>query len=438
MYVERVILFKTQVFLSIILKTFLGNIMFSLRTDDIEGARPLLKGYQFINKPEYSNYTLDIEKAFPRPLHPRLNKPCRNLSTNDIEKAQPCEKSFKSSRNTNPLNPEYKLPTAQVQTVTPCKFIRDSLKNDDIEGSKPEKQLKWSQRDNITVKDIEGACPKQLKLLQRPDSLKVQDISEPAQKKPRMTNPLEPTYVISGSEGPSTIGFIEGSKGKPQINTSNPVHRRNLDNSDIEASKAGTLGNPVLRSKSRNYSKNPLDTSDIPGSSAGSHRRGLSTSRVTNPLQPVYVWTVEEPAQIPLPQKVEEKQPEIFENQLKFWGVTPRNLNSRQTRPQTSKPRKSASFRKNEEKFYDCSAEDQEYLLKNAEKFFDNAPRYLSDKFLNVQNPKTIHRMKKEVKVIEPAHFHENLKRFCGDNRPASSGSYLFKLSRGEIARPVE
>ena len=416
--------------------------MFSLRTDDIEGARPLLRGYQYINKPEYSFCTQDIPKAYPRALHPELNKPCRNLSTNDIEKAQPREKAFKSNRQTNPLNPEYKLPSSQVQSVTPCKFIRDSFKNDDIEGSKPEKVLKWSQRDNMGVRDIEGAYPRQVKVMQKPDSMNVQDINEPAIKKPRMTNPLEPNYMVPDEHGSLiVIGYIEGSRNKPQIKSELPGHRRNLDNDDIEASKANTLGHPVLRAKVRNYSKDPMDSSDIKGSSAGSHRKGLTTTRITNPLEPIYVWTTEEPVIQTVKENLEEKHPEIHENNLRFWGMTPRNQSNPTSRPQTSRPqtckaRQSPSFRKNTEKFFDNPSHDKEYFNKNAEKFFDNTQKYISDKFLNVQNPKTIYRIKNEKKIIEPNHFQENLKKFCGEERPTSSGSYRFKLSRGEIGKP--
>lgn len=417
----------------------------SLRTDDIEGARPLIRGYQLINKPEFSNYTLDIEKAFPRSLHPALNKPSRNLSTSDIEKSQPQLSNFKTNRVTNPLNPEYKLASYENRPVTPPKFVRDSIGTEDIEKSKPENFLKWATRDSIGVKDIEGARPKPEQIWQKPNFMDVKDINETRFVTSRVTNPLEPCYTVRDEVGVAVIGPIDGAKTRPCINLVPPPHCRNLDNGDIDGSKANTVGHPILRNNPRNYSKDPLDTSDIPGSSADTHKLGIKTSRITNPLQPTYIWTTEDPVNQVVSTKKPEKTEEKNENSLKFWGVTPSVSRGNSeppskppSRPQTSKPR-TASFRKNVEKFFDVKGENlNEGIEKNVERFFDNSNPKLEDKFLNVQNPNTIYRCKREVPVVEPLGFNENLKRFCGtsDSRPWSSGSYMFKLARGEIGKP--
>ena len=430
----------------------------SLRTDDIQGAKPLIRGYQHINKPEFSNYTLDIEKAFPRSLHPALNKPNRNLSTSDIEKSQPQSSSFKTKRETNPLNPEYRLASFENRPVTPPKFVRDSIRTDDIEKARPEVYLKWAVRDNIGVKDIEGARPKAEKMRQKPDFMDVRDINEGRFVSSRVTNPLEPCYTVRDEDGVVVIGPIEGAKTRPCINLAPPPHTRHLDNGDIDGSKTNTVGHPVLGNNLRNYSKDPLDTSDIPGSSANSHRTGIKTLRVTNPLQPTYTWTTEDPVDsVPLVKKnnkketekkkkeTEEETGEKKENTLRFWGVTPsgsRGDSEPQTkppsRPQSSKPRP-ASFRNNVEKFFSVKGEESnEGIERNVERFFDNSNPKLEDRFLNVQNPNTIYRCKRQVAVVEPLGFKENLNRFCGtcDSRPWSSGSYRFKLARGEIGKP--
>ena len=84
----------------------------SLRTKDIEGARPRMPGYGYVNKPEYTFTTHDIAKSFPRELHPSKETPNFSLKTDDIEKAQPCMDRFKSTRHyNNPLNPVYQLPS---------------------------------------------------------------------------------------------------------------------------------------------------------------------------------------------------------------------------------------------------------------------------------------------------------------------------------------
>lgn len=421
----------------------------SLRTDDIEGARPLIRGYQYINKPEYSNYTLDIEKAFPRNLHPDLKKPIRNLSTSDIEKSQPQISKLKTNRVTNPLNPEYKLPSYENRPITPPKFVRDSIKTDDIEKSKPEKCLKWATRNNIEVKDIEGARPKPEQLLHKPNFMDVKDINTSKFVTTRTINPLEPNYTVRDEDGLIVIGPIEGSKARLCINLIPTPHRRNIDNSDIEGSKPNTVGHPTLRNKVRNYSKDPLNTSDIPGTSANTHKIGLKTARITNPLAPTYNWTTEDPVSQPVPLKKSEKieeDNENNENALRFWGVSDCSVRgnseppkSKQlVRPQTSKPR-SDSFRKSVERFYDARGEDLNVgLEKNKEKFFDNSNPKLADKFLNVQNPNTIYRCKRVVPVVEPLGFGEDVNKFYGtcNGKPGSSGSYQFKLARKEIGKP--
>lgn len=57
-------------------------------------------------------------------------------------------------RENNPLNPSYKLSQVEIRPVTPPKFIRDHLKNDDIEGSKPKKPTYYETRDTILVSVI--------------------------------------------------------------------------------------------------------------------------------------------------------------------------------------------------------------------------------------------------------------------------------------------
>ena len=54
-------------------------------------------------------------------------------------------------RSGDPLNPSYQLSKVEVQPVTPPKFIRDNLTNDDIEGAKPKKPTYYETRDNVLV-----------------------------------------------------------------------------------------------------------------------------------------------------------------------------------------------------------------------------------------------------------------------------------------------
>lgn len=440
-------------------KIFKQREMTSLQTGDIDGAKPLLRGYQCINKPEFSNFTSDIDKACPRQLHPSLTKPNFNLDINDIEGSKPHLAKFTTNRITNPLNPNYKLPSFEIRPVTPPKFIRDSMPSDDIEGSRPEKYHKWQTRDQITVKDIEGAKAKPERQLTKPDLMDPKDINGVPFMSRRFTNPLEPEYVGRDFDGNlATHGKIEGSKSKPIIRTGIPPHKRNIDCTDIEGSRPNTVGMGQFANKERNYVKKIVDASDIEGTNANSHKKGIVTKRVTNPLQPKYAWTTEDPNEkVPEkknPKEIDKVPEEQVKNNSRFWGVTPtitRNNSLQPSRPSTSKPVSTKNlnnqdFQRNIYKFYNQAlppAEMQEQLNKNAERFFANPTAKLTDKFLSVTNPNTIHRSRKEVPIVDATQFNQNLKNFCGvsssgNSRPCSSNSnYRFSLPRSEIGKPA-
>lgn len=437
-------------------KQFKQRIVSSLNTEDIEGSKPCLKGYQYINKPEFSNISKDIEKAAPKPLHPSLNKPEFNLKTSDICISHSKSGHFKSTRQTDPLNPIYNLPSFEIRPVTPPKFIRDSINIQDIPGAKPEKYFKWQSRDVITVNDIEGARPKPEKILTKPDLMNPKDINGEVFHSKRQTNPLEPSYVHRDLEGNLVnIGIIHGSKPKTSMGMRNNPHRRNLDNQDIEGSAAGTLGLGVFGNKQRNYCKKLVDNDDIEGCKPGSHCKGIVTKRVTNPLDPKYAWSVEDGKEKEKGvegkgegEKVKEKERVSEANNEAFWGSGAKVVTSPEVvrnRPATCLPYdkpKSAAYIRNTHKFYEASIDSQEGFKRNTEKFFENPQKRLEDKFLAAQNPASIHRAKKEQKPISEYGLDRNIKGFCGDSisslsRPSSSNSYQFKLSRKEISLPM-
>jgi len=50
------------------------------------------------------------------------------LTNNDIEGSQPNMVKFKTSRmGTNPLAPQYKIPTVDYKPPTPPKYLRDNI-----------------------------------------------------------------------------------------------------------------------------------------------------------------------------------------------------------------------------------------------------------------------------------------------------------------------
>ena len=100
----------------------------NLNTGDIEKARPYYHGYQYTNKESFVNRNEDINGSIPRKLHQPLNKAYYTMRTDDIKGAHPQAHKFETLRQpSNPLNPEYKLPYAEIRTSTPPKFIRDNL-----------------------------------------------------------------------------------------------------------------------------------------------------------------------------------------------------------------------------------------------------------------------------------------------------------------------
>lgn len=198
---------------------------FSLKTDDIQGAKPALKQYAYTNKLSYSN------------------------STQGIEKASPSVNSLKTSRSTNPLIPEYKLPTCITKPVTPPKFIRDTLDTADISKARPvaSRQI----RNSLDVSDI---IKKPLNFTQK--SFLQAGNPDKAPIVRRNTNPLNPEYLIKGENNKTqVIGEVPGSKPKVLVNVKKPAHNRSLDVSDIQgtplknASSSITFATPKLKLK---------------------------------------------------------------------------------------------------------------------------------------------------------------------------------------------
>jgi hypothetical protein len=427
----------------------------SLMTEDIEGAKPFLKGYQYLNKPEYSNSTTNIEKASSKALHSSLNKPEFNLKTSDIEKAQSSLGHFKSTRMTNPLNPIYKLPSFEVRPITPPKFVRDSIQVSDISGAKPEKYFKYASRDNINVRDIEGARPEPEKILVKPNLMDPKDINGETFKSKRNPDPLNPSYPHRDQDGNlGNIGEIPGARSKPIIDNSRNPHKRHLENHDIEGSRPGTVGMRVFATRERNYVKPLVENSDIEGSKPGTHKKGIVTKRITNPLNPQYSWVTEEAEEKEKNQEktqgVDEKAKFSDFNNQAFWG-TQVNQGVNHPRPATSKPftirsTNSAGFMRNVNKFFEVStdsSQNKESFKVNCEKFYDNSNKRIEDKFLAAQNPNSIHRMKKKEIVVKPQEFFNDAKVFFGNSdgrpsRPSSCNSYQFKLTRKDIGLPVE
>ena len=115
----------------------------TLTTRGVTGAQPRpLERYT--HKGQYEQPTL--AKVFaeagmqPRqftPKNPR-NVPDFQLDISDIAGTQPHPKDwyYLTARGTNPLDPEYRLPSAKAEPAPEPKFLRDPLNISDIDGTK--------------------------------------------------------------------------------------------------------------------------------------------------------------------------------------------------------------------------------------------------------------------------------------------------------------
>ena len=276
---------------------------FNLYNLDIPGASP--KKFGLLNKKiDFTNNNRDIEKSYPPKLFKKLN-PNYSLSNKDIEGSTPLHMKTKIVRCTNPLNPKYNLPKSELlekqeeeKNQVKFKFIRDSIKIDDIEGTKPKKYANIFLRDSMNKDDIEGTSPKQryIKKQKLDNNININnnnysDIQKIKFKRKIDLSPLNPIYNWNYSINnlKFKVGPIEKNEPKPfsLIKYKNPF---NLNNDDIEGSK------PDTKNKYRLFkgSNSCLNIGDIKGAIHDSLIRGIKTKRNLNPLTPNYRYLGEE------------------------------------------------------------------------------------------------------------------------------------------------
>lgn len=214
---------------------------FSLKTDDIAGAKPMLRSYGFTNKVSYVNSCVGIEKS------------------------SPVSSKLTTSRITNPLTPDYKLPSSHPHPLTPPKFIRDTMDTRDITNKKPRIALNRDMRNSLDVSDI----------TQKPSQSQSFMLSK-AQSSKVLRNPLNPEYHIKSKDNLLiTIGEIEGNKPKTLVNVKTPPHDRSLNVKDIQGSAlknsitSVTFNTPKLKLKDFvNFAKNSSKITSFSGASS--------------------------------------------------------------------------------------------------------------------------------------------------------------------------
>jgi len=299
----------------------------SLKTQDIARAQPVYDHLNYLNKPDMSVGCTDPVHAGgrARTYYAPMDRRPRDLSltTADIEHAQPKAKSTVGNRHTDPVCPQYELPSSFQRPPTPPRFNgRHTNDISDIEHSCPKVRhpQRNYNRDPNEVRDIEYASvnyqERKLRHPPRPGadrSLDVRDISEAKRMPPRDTNPLEPTYKVpthrvttslhtrfaeeqmQGMELPpreaNEVGEVHGSRPR-KLQWDNGEPQLSLLREDIP----GTLPQRWVGAVPHNVYDPPEvrptisfhDPHDIPGAQVGSLKRGIASRRNVNPLNPAY------------------------------------------------------------------------------------------------------------------------------------------------------
>ena len=261
---------------------------------DIDCSIPRRFGV-FTNKVDFINKNDDIERTNPRILHYPLNKPEYNLTNADIEKSSPQIHHLNTKRCTDPLEPKYTLSKVEDYPPEIPKFLRETNYIKDIAGTHPQKYFQWKTRETFPLDNfgIQGSKSKPKYVRNTVGNMKYHyldysDLTRDIFKTSRHISPLDPVYNFkpqNNKEKPYSYGLIE--KSKPQTNY--PFHYDpafNLKTDDIDGCAAGTK-NKVTKFNGTNYSYN---TKDIRGASVGSLKKGIVTTRCTNPLYPKYQY----------------------------------------------------------------------------------------------------------------------------------------------------
>ena len=249
------------------------NENFNMRTDDIDGAQ--------YRPPKIYNHNFnldvsDIEGTKTTPMVDEKKKPNNIMNIDDIEGARPrIQRQLPhSARNTNPLNPEYKLPTKEEEPIPPPKFIRDNINVDDIDGTHSRSyKTNKPPKDIMKVDDIQGTRPRRRILCLDPDgtcngirfestcnrSLNVKDINnEGVFKTTRTTDPLNPVYRYDGQQ----IEATDYGRAFPRKYPKNVIDYQHTTN-DIEGAQADSSTTFIRNFKRPTQDQLEMNSSDV-------------------------------------------------------------------------------------------------------------------------------------------------------------------------------
>eukprot|EP00929_Paragymnodinium_shiwhaense_P005415 TRINITY_DN10733_c0_g1_i1.p1 TRINITY_DN10733_c0_g1~~TRINITY_DN10733_c0_g1_i1.p1 ORF type:complete len:473 (-),score=46.48 TRINITY_DN10733_c0_g1_i1:439-1857(-) len=300
----------------------------SLKTQDIHTAQPTYNHLKYLSKPDLAVGSTDPEHVGcrARTYYPPMDRRVRdlNLTTADIELAQPRSHKHKGNRHVDPVCPNYQMPSSYQREHTPPRFNgRHTNDVSDIDLACPRKLIPDRNyvRDPNDCRDIEFASANYQERLNRRASRgprqdrthDVRDITGTKRINTRCTNPLDPEYSVpthattslhhifseekaTGGEAPreaNKIGTVAGSKPR-KLQWDNGEPQFSLLREDM----AGTVPQRWVGSVPSNIYDPPEvrpmisfhDPHDIPGAQVGSLRKGIEgiTRRQCNPLNPRY------------------------------------------------------------------------------------------------------------------------------------------------------
>lgn len=185
----------------------------------------------------------------------------------------------------------------------PPKFIRDGMKIDDIEGSRPIVKKEFAPRDTLNCFDIQGAQAKKSNTRTKKgdyDNIAYNDVTGKKWASKRQTNPLDPTYSVwdemlceFGKKAEtikfnSSYGAIPG--GKPAGLPRAVSGVRNLNTQDIDGAQQDTRNKGAFTWMDRRQTRSINVTSDIAGCQADTLKRAFVGKRNLNPLEPNYFY----------------------------------------------------------------------------------------------------------------------------------------------------
>lgn len=283
----------------------------------------------------------------------------------------------------------------------------------------------------MNTHDIEGARPKPEHLLQKPNLSDPTDINKEGQfRTTRRTDPLNPEYQVRDENGDLvTIGNIPGTQAKPKCRFHSASQSRNLHNQDIEGTSVGST-KPKFVAAGRKNVRDPNDSNDISGAQAGTLKKGVRTSRVTDPLNPKYDIPG---ASKEIPPQIEKTviqksptDPKYLKNEASFWAVPLPAAKLENTQAvQNSHRTVDSDYNRNVGKFFARSGvatpqTDARELKKNTELFFENTTDGRAIIEQNLFSKSSIHRSKFRSTNLDPdsSHFIQNSKKFYGVSEP--------------------